>query len=53
MGNQLTRGWPTIDELRAWATAAGLGDVGVFAGWDGAPFVDGEYAVVVFARPRG
>ena len=53
MGNQLSQRWPTIDDQRSWAAAAGLVDAGVFAGWDGAPFADGDYAVVVFSRPRG
>ena len=53
MGNQLTRGWPTVDEQRRWAADAGFAEIRVFAGWDGTPFDGGDYAVVVFSRPRG
>jgi len=53
MGNQLSRGWPTIDELGQWVAEAGLTDVTAFAGWDGAPHAGGDYAVVVSTRPRG
>lgn len=53
MGNQLKASWPTIDDLVEWATAAGLEPAGIHAGWDGAPHVGGDYAVVVFTRPSG
>lgn len=53
MGNHLQRSWPSVAELGDWAADAGLVTVAVHAGWDGAPFVDGDYAVTVFARPGG
>ena len=51
LGASLRRDWPSVDEQRAWAAAAGLVDESVSASWDGAPFADGDYAVLVFHRP--
>lgn len=51
IGTQLRRDWPTVDDHRRWAERNGLDLVTVHADWEGAEFADGDYAVLVFARP--
>jgi 2-polyprenyl-3-methyl-5-hydroxy-6-metoxy-1,4-benzoquinol methylase len=48
VGAGLQRGWPSVDELDAWASDAGLVLDVRYGGWDRSPF-SGGYAVSIYA----
>ena len=48
VGAGLQRGWPSVDELDAWAFDAGLVLDVRYGSWDRGPF-EGGYAVSIYA----
>jgi len=49
VGAGLQRAWPSVAELDAWATAAGLVLAERYGGWDRVPFDGGGYALSLYA----
>jgi SAM-dependent methyltransferase len=50
VGAGLQRGWPSVGELDAWASDAGLVLDARYGGWDRAPFDGAGYALSLYAE---